>query len=119
MKTRHVPSDQWRSTLDALSRTYDGAVVSLEIVDQALGAQNEILDQPLRGISSDRSGVTIRVARPEGHLDHLVPHPCDVRIVETDDGAVMAVEIRESEERHALLHFRSPVRAELLDPSVE
>jgi hypothetical protein len=120
MRTQHVPSDQWRRTLDDLSRTFDGALVSLEIVGNDVGAQPQILDQPLRGLSSDRSGMTIRFARPTGaHLEHLIAHPSDLRIVESDEGAVMAVEIEEREGTHTLLHFRSPVRPELLDPAVE
>ena len=120
MKTQHVSSDQWRRTLDDLSRAYDGAIVSLEIVGKDIGAQPEVLDQPLRGLSSDRGGVTIRIAKPAGiQLEHLIAHPTDLRIVESDEGAVMAVEIEESGGTHTLVHFRSPARPELFDPAVE
>ena len=120
MRTRNIPSGQWRQTFDDLSRAFDGAMVSLEIVGNELGAQPEVVAQSLRGISSDRSGVTIRVARPRTmHLEHRVPNPKEVRIVETDEGAVMAVEIEENEGTHTLLHFRSPARPELFDPAVE
>ena len=120
MRTRNIPSGQWRQTFDDLSRAFDGAMVSLEIVGKEFGAQPEVVDQSLRGISSDRSGVTIRVARPRTmHLEHRVPRPKEVRIVETDEGAVMAVEIEENEGTHTLLHFRSPARPEMFDPAVE
>jgi hypothetical protein len=112
MKTRHIPSESWRGKLDELSRAYDGALVSLEIVGSEIGAQPQVLDQPLRGLSADRSGMTIRTGM---HLEHLIAHPSDLRIVETDEGAVMAVEIEECEGTHTLLHFRSPIRPELLD----
>ena len=59
MRTQHVPAALWRRTLDDLSRAYDGAIVSLEILRNDVGAQPEVLDQPLRGVSSDRGGVTI------------------------------------------------------------
>ena len=120
MKTRHVPSKQWLRTLDDVSRTYDGAIVSLEIVGDDVGAQPEFLEQPLRGISADRGGVTIRIARPGGlHLEHLVAHPSELRLVETDEGALVAVEIEEQGGMHALLHFRSPARPDALDAGVE
>jgi len=32
MRTRQVPSAKWRSTLDDLSRSFSGALVSLEVV---------------------------------------------------------------------------------------
>ena len=120
MRTKNIPSAQWRQTFDDLSRAFDGVLVSLEIVGDEIGAQPQVVDQSLRGISSDRSGVTIRVARPRTmHLEHRVPNPKEVRIVETDEGAVMAVEIEENEGTHTLLHFRSPARPELFDPAVE
>ena len=120
MRTKNIPAGQWRQTFDDLSRAFDGAIVSLEIVGKDVGAQPEVLDQPLRGLSADRSGVTIRVDKPRAmHLEHRVPNPKEVRIVETDEGAVMAVEIEENEGTHTLLHFRSPARPELFDPAVE
>jgi hypothetical protein len=119
MRTKHIPAAQWRQTFDDMSRAYDGALVSLEIVGDEIGAQPEVVNQPLRGISSDRSGVTIRLAKPRLHLEHRVPNPTDVRIVETDEGAVMAVEIEENSGTHTLLSFRSPARPELFDPAVE
>lgn len=120
MQTKRIPPDQWRRTLDDLSRSYDGALVSLEILGNEIGAQPEVLDQPFGGINGDRGGVTIRIAKPAGiHLQHLIAHPSELRIVETDDGAVMAIEIEEREGTHTLLHFRSPMRPELLDAAVE
>ena len=120
MHTRKIPRDLWRATFDELSRAYDGAIVSLEIMGDALGAETEAVNVPLHGITADRSGVTIRVSRPAGiHLEHTVAHPQDVRIVESDEGALIAVEIEEREGTHTLLHFRSPVRPALLDRAVE
>jgi len=120
VRTQHVPSSLWRKTLDDLSRAYDGAIVSMEVVGDEVGAQPEVIDQPLRGLSSDRAGVTIRFAKPHGiHLEHLIAHPSDLRIVESDEGAVLALEIAQLEGTHTLLHFRSPSRPELSDPAVE
>ena len=120
MHTRKIPRELWRPTLDELSRAYDGAIVSLEVMGDTIGAENEAVNVPLHGITADRSGVTIRVSRPAGiYLAHTVAHPKDVRIIETDEGAVMGVEIAEGEGTHTLLYFRSPVRPELLDRAVE
>ena len=120
MQTRQIQAADWRQTLDALSRSYDGALVSLEIVGGEVGAEEELRDQPLRGISSDRSGVTIQIERAGAlHVDHHVAHPEALRIVETDQGAVMAIEIEDVEGMHSFLRFRSPMRAEIFDPAVE
>ena len=53
------------------------------------------------------------------HLQRRVAHPRDLRIVETDEGAVMAVEVEETEGTSTLVHFRSPMRPEIFDPAVE
>lgn len=120
MRTKHIQAADWRQTLDTLSRSYDGALVSLEIVGGKVGAEEEIHDQPLRGISSDRSGMTVQIERPGRlYLDHHVAHPETLRIVETDEGAVMAIEIEDVEGMHSFLRFRSPMRPEIFDPAVE
>jgi hypothetical protein len=120
MHTKNVPENLWRRTLDDLSRTYNGAIASLEIVGGDVGAETAVVDQPLRGITADRDGVTIGFASPRGlHVQHRIEHPRDLRIVETDEGAVMAVELEEREGTSTLVHFRSPMRPEIFDPAVE
>ena len=119
MNTRQVPVAQWRQTLDELSRTYDGALVSLEVVGDGVGAEEEVRDQPLRGITSDRSGITVQIAKDGGiHLDHRIATPQKLRIVETTEGALLAVEI-EGSGTNSLVRFRSPARPEALDRGVE
>lgn len=39
MQTKQIHAEDWRQTLDALSRSYDGALVSLEIVGGQVGAE--------------------------------------------------------------------------------
>ena len=120
MHTRLIPAERWRTTLDDLSRTYDGSLVSIEIVGGDVGAEEQVRDQPLRGISSDRSGMTVQIEKPGGiHFDHHVAHPQKLRIVETSEGALMAVEIEANGGVHSLVRFLSPMRAELFDPAVE
>ena len=120
MHTKQIQAANWQRTLDSLSRSYDGAIVSLEIVGGDVGAEEEVLDQPLRGITSDPSGVTVQIEKAGGiHLDHHVEHPQKLRIVETDEGALIAVEIEDIEGIHSLVRFRSPMRPDILDPAVE
>lgn len=120
MQTRQILTADWRRTLDALSRSYDGALVSLEIVGGEVGAEEEVHDQPLRGITSDQSGVTVQFERPGHlHLDHHVAHPEKIRIVETEEGAVVAIEIEDDKGVNSFVRFRSPMRPEIFDAAVE
>lgn len=120
MHTKLIPVERWRTTLDELSQTYDGMLVSLEIVGGEVGAEEEVRDQPLRGISSDRSGVSVQIEKAGGiHLDHHIAQPQKLRIVETSEGALMAVEIEANGGVHSLVRFLSPTRPEIFDPAVE
>jgi hypothetical protein len=120
MHTKQINVANWRPTLNALSRSYAGAIVSIEIVGGEVGAEAEVRDQPLGGITSDPSGVTVQIEKRDGiRLEHHVTHPQKVRVVETDEGALIAVEIEDTEGLHSLVRFRSPMRPDSLDPGVE
>jgi hypothetical protein len=120
MHTTKITHEQWQQTLDELSRVYDGALVSLEILGDEIGAQPQILQQPLHGVTVDHGLIEVHFAKAGGsHLCHSVAHPLELRMVATDEGALVALEIEELEGTHTLLHFTHPMLPELLDPAVE
>ena len=120
MQSRQIPESEWRTTLDSLSRSFDGVTVSLEIVGDDVGAEEEVHRQPLRGISADAAGVTMQFEKEGGmHLQHLVAHPKTLRVVETDEGALMAVEVEDDRGVNSFLRFEWPSRAAIFDPAVE
>ncbi|HEY6137694.1 MAG TPA: DUF5335 family protein [Thermoanaerobaculia bacterium] len=113
MRTKLVPFTEWRGTLDDLSRSFSGALVSLEVVGGEVGAEEEVCNQPLRGITSDRSGVTVQIEKLGGlHLNRRIAHPKTLRIVESSEGALIAVEIEDSGGVQNLVRFLSPARPE-------
>jgi hypothetical protein len=120
METRRVPAAMWRTTFDDLSRSFAGAVASLEIVGGGLGAEEDVREQPLLGISSDRSGITVQFEKKGGiRFEHRVAEPTMVRIVTSNEGAVVAVEIEDRSGIENLVRFRSPARPEALDRGSE
>lgn len=119
MQTRQIPLSDWRRTLDDLSRSFSGALVSLEVAGGEVGAEEEVRDQPFRGMTSDRTGVTVQIEKSSLHLDHRIAHPQKLRIVESDEGALVAVEIEDNGGVQHLVRFASPSRAEIFDPAVE
>lgn len=120
METIRVPSSMWGKTFDELSRSFTGAVASLEIVGGEVGAEQEVRNQPLGGISYDRSGVTVQFEKRGGlRLEHRVADPRTVRIVSTNEGAVIAVEIEDGKGNENFVRFRSPSRPDTLDKGVE
>jgi uncharacterized protein DUF5335 len=115
METREISRQQWKSTFDSLSRIYDGSNASLEILDGARGAQMEIEDQPLRGISYDTTGIELVFStRDGGHLAHRIANPERVQIEEGDDGLIAAIGIVSAGEPQTILRLSSPVASKLL-----
>lgn len=45
MRTRQISSSDWRGTPDDLSRSFSGALVTLETVGGEIGAEEEVRDQ--------------------------------------------------------------------------
>jgi hypothetical protein len=71
MRTVDVPAQDWSRTLDEFSANHEGAPVSLELLAPALGAQLEVRDLPLLGITvetgaRDPTLLPSAVARPRG-----------------------------------------------------
>jgi hypothetical protein len=120
METRELSKSQWEKTFDSLSRIYDGASASLEIIDNNLGAQMEIEEQPLRGITYDSSGIElVFVTRDGSHLAHRIPNPQRVQIEEDDDGLVAAIGITSAGEKQQVLRLSAPVASKLLPSATE
>ena len=120
MQTHEIAPQKWQSTFDSLSRIYDGANASVEILDSEIGAQMEVEDQPLRGISYDTSGIEIHFTTRDGrHLVHIIPHPKQVMIEEGEGGLLAALQIESSDDPRAILRFRSPVASKLLPSASE
>jgi uncharacterized protein DUF5335 len=111
MRTVDVPAQDWSRTLDEFSANHEGALVSLELLASALGAQLEVRDLPLLGITVETgardSTITITVARSnEEHTTHVIHSPTAVRLERTNDEADVALQIESAEGTTALLRLR-------------
>jgi len=119
MRVMTIPTQSWRSSLDTLSRAYAGAMVSVDVDHPDFGRHAEVRTQPLSGITADRSGIVVKVARGKAHLDHPIADPSALRFTETGEGALSDVEIDGRDGTRTTVRFRSPLHADLLDPAVE
>ena len=120
MSIREIARPDWKRFLDRFTRLHFGAIVNVNVSGVLVGCQNAIISQPLRGISTDRDDVLIDTGRrPLDHIGHRVPDVRAIRIQETDEGAVKAVDIDASDGTHTTVRFRSPIVTELLDSAVE
>jgi hypothetical protein len=77
MRTIEIPRNTWVEWLDAFSIAHEGWLVSLAVFGPELGAQPEIVNLPLIGVSADRidddATVSVSVARSvEQHFTHVI-----------------------------------------------
>ena len=114
METKTIPPAQWRTLFDSLARIHGGDAATLEILAADLGAQMEVEDAPLSGISYDSSGLELHFAPHGGHVVHRIAKPKRVAIEEGEDGLVAAIEIEADGEPTRVLRLSAPVAARLL-----
>jgi hypothetical protein len=112
MLTYSIPPERWRAALDELSVSRRTWPVSVEIVSADLGAQPEVLELPLEGISVSEAGAHPAIAismtgpTPE-HVTHMVENVSALRIQR--EGAIdRAVEIVGADGTHTILRFSPP-----------
>jgi hypothetical protein len=120
MQTVEIPREDWTRTLDEFSAKHEGWLVSLELVDPELGAQPEIRDVPLVGVTAETAKrdatITIAAARSAAaQTTHTIHQPTHVRIQRTDDGADVALQVESQAEPMAILRFKNAALPETVD----
>jgi len=120
MPTQEIPRDEWTTFLDTFSRQHEGWLSTVEILGADIGAQQEVLNLPLEGISASRDSVpqTIVISlgnNAEDHVTHTITNPNRIWLQQTSQGANAALEIESADEVKTLLRFRSALPAEMVD----
>jgi hypothetical protein len=120
MRTIDVPQRDWTRTLDQFSAVHEGWLVSLEVVGPLLGAQPQIHELPLRGITAETGSrdpvITIAVARADGeHITHVIHAPAQVQIEQTNEGADVALQIQAGDGTASILRFKTVAMADSVD----
>jgi hypothetical protein len=120
MRTIDVPRQDWTRTLDRFSAVHDGWLVSLEVIGPALGAQPQIRDLPLRGVTAEAATrdpvITIAAASPNGdEITHVVHAPQRVQIEQTNEGADVALQIQSGDGTSSILRFKTIALADSVD----
>ena len=120
MRTIEVPFQDWRRVLDEFSAIHEGWLISVDILSALMGAQPELHDLPLLGVTVGGSGarpsITIAAARSaDDHLAHTIESPARVWLERTDAGATAALEIESEDGTKTILRFRPAVLPEMVD----
>lgn len=109
MQTLTIPPEQWKTRLNKLSESFEGWLVSLDVIPHADGRLREFRHIPLLGITAEPNGpIVISVAEVTGeHVSHIIHSPTRVLLDKTDSGANAALEVESADGERAVLRFRS------------
>jgi hypothetical protein len=118
MRTQDIPRKDWKPFFDGFSRQHARWLASVDVTGADLGAQHEVHDYPLAGITTDApvgDAVHLHFSRGREHVTHIVDHVTHVRLEQTEDGADVALQLESADERTTLVWFRAVALAEHVD----
>jgi Family of unknown function (DUF5335) len=119
MRTVDIPREAWTTTLDEFSTVHEGWRVSLDVLASTMGAQPEVDDLPLLGVSvggADDPAITISAGRSWAeHITHTIHAPTRVQLERREDGADVALQIESADGAQAILRFRVAALPETVD----
>jgi hypothetical protein len=120
MPTQEIARDDWASFFDSFSLRHQGWLVTVKVVSPDTGAQVELRELPLQGITADakNSGedhISIIVGQTAGeYLTHTINAPTQVMLKQTEEGTDEAIEII-SADGTTLVRLRSAMPPEMVD----
>ncbi|HLG57514.1 MAG TPA: DUF5335 family protein [Vicinamibacterales bacterium] len=112
MRIYEVPRVDWRRDLDWFTSAHEGWLVSIEIFGPSLGAQPEIDNLPLLGVSADHvnydGSIAISVARSAvDHFTHVVHGVSRIVIDQMHDGTNAGLLIDSTDGTRTVLKLRA------------
>ena len=121
MRSRDIDREARRSFFRDLTRAHEGALVTMSVATAATPAWDEVIDQPLVGVSDDGNDVIVQIGTAKGalHLSHRIVDVESVRLQQSDEGADAEVDFNGTDDSRTVVRFHSPALPELLDPGVE
>lgn len=117
MRTVEIPREAWVQRLNEFSLIHDGWLVSLDVLGLEIGAQPEIANLPLLGVSADHNGtIAVSVARSATeHFTHVIHAVTRIYVERTDDGADAALEIESVDGTTTILRLRVAALPDTVD----
>ncbi len=111
--TTEIARYDWTSFFDSLTHLHVDEPVAIEILRQDIGAQLQVDDLPLDGITAELKGshATITIAagsHPYRHVSHIINDPVSVRLAQGSAGEDEALEIVDADRTVTLVFFDAP-----------
>ena len=120
MRTVAIPREVWFQQLNEFTAIHEGWLVSLDVLSPEFGAQPEIVNLPLVGVSADRIdhdgtiAVSVMVSAT-GHFTHVIQGVTHICVERADDGADAALEIESGDGTRTILRFRVAALPDTVD----
>jgi hypothetical protein len=116
MKTVEIPREAWVDWLNQFTVTHENQPVSVDILGPDIGAQPQIDNLPLIGVSADRldhdGTIAVSVAGSAAqHLTHIIPAVTGIYVEETDEGAHLALNIVSGDGTKTILRLQVAAQA--------
>ena len=120
MRTINIPHEAWTARLNEFTNVHEGWLVSLDVLSPDIGAQPELENVPLLGVSVDHidddDSIVISIGRSAtDHLTHVVHAVTRIDVEQTDNGADAALQVKSVDGTKTILRFRSPALPETVD----
>jgi hypothetical protein len=115
--TREIPHDEWTEFFDRFGQQHHEWLITIEVLDAALGAQTVAENLPLQGISADLkgNGNDVILINAGESLNHSITNPTRVYLKSNAQGAHEAVEFETQSGTTTLLRFRVSAMPETVD----
>jgi hypothetical protein len=113
LTTHEILRSNWTFFFTGFNRLHEGWLVTVEQLDERLGAQTIARDMAFEGIVASDGAITLMVGETPGrHISHTVRHPLHVLLDEgrVDFGFGEALEIVAADGGRTLVRFAAPRR---------
>lgn len=113
LSTTEIARHDWVSFFDSLTCLHVDEPVSIEVLRQDIGAQLQVDDLPLDGITAELKGphATLTIAagwEPDRHIAHVITDPVSIRLARGSAGQDEALEIVDADRTVTLVFFDGP-----------
>jgi hypothetical protein len=120
MQTVEITEADWAGRLDEFATVHDGWLVSVDVLNPEIGAQRQVDNLPLLGVSADGvkhdGSVAVSVARPGGtHFTHVIRNVKRIYLEQTSDGADAGLQIESGDGTKTIVRFRVLALPETVD----
>ena len=106
MQNLHLERQDWQNILDHISRAENSHKVTIEVDREDIGAQKEVENVVMHGLSYDPKGGTISIRA--GAVEHMIAQPERIEVAHAGTDLI-AMQVTGSDKTRHLITFVPPL----------